>query len=650
MEDRRSLSRPVRPAPAQLRVKFRPFAVVLVLCLLGVAAALAAPVAAQAATAMARPAQAAQATQAADGGAAAALHDLFAREWEVRMRENPLYATSVGRHEYDDQLPDVTPETLAREADEAQGFLDELAQIDRDALGTQDRVSYDIFASQLRDGIKSYELGSWQIPINADSGFHIAFSRLPEEVPLQTVKDYESYIARLRAFPQYTAEQIANMRTGLARGMSVPKVTLAGYEKSISTHVVDDPTESVFWKPFEDFPVGVPASERERLRTEGRQAVMEGAVAGYRAFLKFMTEEYIPNARETIGASELPNGKAYYAFQVHRFTTLDVTPKKVHEIGLREVARIQKEMQGVMDQVGFDGTLQEFIHFLRTDPRFYAKTGEELLKDAAWIAKQMDGKLPSLFKTLPRLPYTVAPVPDDIAPKYTSGRYVGAPKGSTKAGTYWVNTYDLPSRPLYALEALTFHEAVPGHHLQIALSEELDGLPPFRRFSYISAFGEGWGLYSEHLGLEAGFYKDPYSNFGRLTYEMWRACRLVVDTGIHAFGWTRQQAMDYMAQRTALSLHEIETETDRYIGWPGQALAYKMGELEILRLRKKAEDALGASFDVRTFHDAVLLQGSIPLPVLDDQIDRYIADTLAEVEARQARQQAEAQEAAATAP
>ena len=289
-----------------------------------------------------------------------------------------------------------------------------------------------------------------------------------------------------------------------------------------------------------------------------------------------------------------------------------------------------------MDQVGFDGTLPEFIQFLRTDPRFYAKTGDELLKDAAWIAKQMDGKLPSLFKTLPRLPYGVEPVPDDIAPKYTSGRYVGAPKGSTKAGTYWVNTYDLPSRPLYALEALTFHEAVPGHHLQIALSEELDDLPPFRRFSYISAFGEGWGLYSEHLGLEAGFYQDPYSNFGRLTYEMWRACRLVVDTGIHAFGWTRQQAMDYMAQRTALSLHEIETETDRYIGWPGQALAYKMGELEIMRLRKKAEDALGGDFDVRTFHDAVLLQGSIPLPVLADQIDRYIADAKAAVEERDA--------------
>jgi len=625
MEDRRSLSSSVRATRPRAR---RPFLSGLIglLALMGLLGGLG-PVGAATADA---------ATDEARSGATAALHDLFAREWEVRMRENPLYATSVGRHEYDDRLPDVTPAELAREAEEAQGFLDELAAIDRDALGTQDRVSYDIFASQLRDGIKSYELGEWQIPINADSGFHIGFSRLPEEVPFQTTKDYENYIARLRAYPRYTAEQIANMRIGLERGMTVPKVTLEGYEKSISTHVVEDPTESVFWKPFESFPVGVPESDRERLRAEGRRAVMEGAVAGYRAFLEFMTEEYIPNARETIGASELPDGEAYYAFQVHRFTTLDVTPKQVHEIGLREVERIQAEMEEVMHQVGFDGDLQEFIQFLRTDPRFYAKTGEELLKDAAWIAKQMDGKLPSLFKTLPRLPYTVEPVPDDIAPKYTSGRYVGAPKGSTKAGTYWVNTYDLPSRPLYALEALTFHEAVPGHHLQIALSEELDDLPPFRRFSYISAFGEGWGLYSEHLGVEAGFYQDPYSNFGRLTYEMWRACRLVVDTGIHAFGWSRQQAMDYMAERTALSLHEIETETDRYIGWPGQALAYKMGELEIMRLRKKAEDALGKDFDVRTFHDAVLLQGSIPLPVLADQVDAYIADSKAAVAERDA--------------
>jgi uncharacterized protein (DUF885 family) len=282
-------------------------------------------------------------------------------------------------------------------------------------------------------------------------------------------------------------------------------------------------------------------------------------------------------------------------------------------------------MDAVIAEVGFEGSFAEFLKHLRTDPRFYPESAEELLQRAAWIAKKMDGKLPSLFKTLPRLPYGVEPVPDHMAPKYTAGRYVGAPKGSTQAGTYWVNTYDLPSRTLYTLEALTLHEAVPGHHLQNALAQELEDLPDFRQYSYLSAFGEGWGLYSERLGLEAGFYTDPYSNFGRLTYEMWRACRLVVDTGLHAMGWSRQQAMDYLAERTALSLHEVRTETDRYISWPGQALAYKMGELKIRELRKRAEDALGTAFDLREFHDAVLLHGSVPLPVLEENVERWIA-------------------------
>ncbi|HEY7159692.1 MAG TPA: DUF885 domain-containing protein, partial [Acidobacteriota bacterium] len=310
---------------------------------------------------------------------------------------------------------------------------------------------------------------------------------------------------------------------------------------------------------------------------------------------------------------------------IHHFTTLNVTPAQVHETGLREVDRIQKEMADVITQTGFKGDYPAFLKFLRTDPRFYAKTGEELLKDASYIAKRMDGKLPSLFKTLPRLPYGVEPVPESYAPKYTSGRYSGPPYGSTEAGFYWVNTYALETRPLYNLEALTLHEAVPGHHLQTALASELQDVPEFRRFIYVDAFGEGWGLYSEWLGQEAGFYTDPYSNFGRLTYEMWRACRLVVDTGLHSMNWTREQAMDYMASHTALSLHEVETETDRYISWPGQALAYKTGEMKIRELRHKAESALGEKFNVREFHDAVLLNGSVTMPILERQIDEYIA-------------------------
>jgi uncharacterized protein (DUF885 family) len=388
--------------------------------------------------------------------------------------------------------------------------------------------------------------------------------------------------------------------------------------------VVDDPEKSVFWEPFKKFPSTVPESEHDRLRREGREAVL-AAVSGYKAFYDFFVNEYFPGTRTTLGASELPNGRRFYQHQIRNFTSLDLTPEEIHKIGLSEVQRISKEMNEVIQQVGFKGDFAAFLEFLRTDPRFYAKTPEELLMRASWIAKRIDGKLPSEFKTLPRLPYTVEPVPADIAPKYTSGRYVGAPQGSKQPGIYWVNTYMLQSRPLYNLESLTLHEAVPGHHLQISRARELGDLPNFRRFSSISAFSEGWGLYCEWLGQEMGFYTDPYSNFGRLTYEMWRACRLVVDTGIHSMGWTRQQAIDYLATRTALPLHEVETEVDRYISWPGQALAYKLGELKIKELRKRAEKALGTRFDVREFHDVVLGSGAVPLSVLESNVDQWIA-------------------------
>ena len=552
------------------------------------------------------------------------LHAIFDRNWELRLRENPLFATSVGRHEYDDRLPSMTPADLERRQSQRAATLKELASIERAKLPATEAVNYDIFRRQITEASESYEFGDYQMPFNADSGFHSGFSRLPKDVPLATTKDYENYISRLRQWPRYVREEIALMRMGLKRGMTVARATLDGYENTISAHVVDDPTKSVFWVPFEKFPTTVPAADRDRLRTEGRAAVLD-AISGYREFLDFFRNEYLPGARTTLGASELPNGRAYYQHTIREYTTLDLTPEAIHEIGLREVDRISAEMNAVMKQVGFQGDFAAFLQFLRTDPRFYAKTPDELLAHASWIAKRIDGKLPSLFKTLPRLPYTVEPVPADIAPKYTSGRYVGPPEGSTQPGIYWVNTYMLSNRPLYNLEALTLHEAVPGHHLQIALSRELKDLPNFRRFSYISAFGEGWGLYSEWLGLEAGFYTDPYSNFGRLSYEMWRACRLVVDTGVHSMGWTRQQAIDYMATRTALPLHEVETEVDRYISWPGQALAYKLGELKIKELRKRAEQALGPRFDVRAFHDAVLGSGAIPLSVLEANIDRWIA-------------------------
>lgn len=565
------------------------------------------------------------ATAAAAGTDGAKLHALFAREWEMRLVDNPLFATSVGRHEYDDRLPSVRHEDLARRAQATREMLAELGRIDRARLAPADQENAAIWKDQLEDRVAEFELGAYQMPFNADSGFHSGFAMLPEEMPFDNAREYENYIARLRAWPRYVREQIELMRMGIARGFTVPRATLDGYEHTITAHVVDDPEKSVFWKPFERFPAAMPEAERERLRQAGRDAVTSGAVAGYRLFLDFYRAEYLPHARATLGASELPNGRAFYARQIHRYTTLDLTPVEIHKLGLAEVERISGEMQSVMKQVGFQGDFAAFLQFLRTDPRFYPKSGDELLKDAAWIAKQIDGKLPSEFKTLPRLPYTVKPVPEHLAPKYTAGRYVQAPAGSTQPGIYWVNVYKPETRPLYNLEALTLHEAVPGHHLQIARSQELSDLPNFRRYSYISAFGEGWGLYSEWLGLEMGFYKDPYSNFGRLTYEMWRACRLVVDTGIHAQGWTRQQAIDYLASHTALPMNEVVTETDRYISWPAQALSYKLGEMKIKELRRRAEKDLGAAFDVRDFHDVVLGSGAVPLTVLEQNVDRWIA-------------------------
>jgi uncharacterized protein (DUF885 family) len=557
----------------------------------------------------------------------ARLRELFAREWESRLKEDPLLATSVGRHEYDALLPATALADLQRRDAMTRGTLRELKTIDRAALSPDDAVSYDMFKAQLDDRVAEFELGLYQTPWNADSGFQSDFAQLPDQMPFATARDYDNYAARLRAWPRYAGQEIELMRMGIRRGFTLPRAVLGGFEGTIAAHVVDDPEKSVFWKPFQSFPATLPEAERERLRAIGRDAISSSVVPGYKTLLAFYTTEYLPHARATLGAYDLPDGRALYRQQIRHFTTLDLSPEEIHKIGLSEVERIDKEMQAVIRQVGFQGTFPQFLEFLRTDPRFYAKTPDELLKDAAYIAKRIDGKLPSLFRTLPRLPYTVEPVPASIAPKYTGGRYVEPPVGGTQPGIYWVNTYRLETRPLYVLESLTLHEAVPGHHLQIALGRELQNLPEFRRYSYISAFGEGWGLYSEWLGIEAGFYQDPYSNFGRLTYEMWRACRLVVDTGIHAMGWTRQQAMDYMASHTALSLHEVETETDRYISWPAQALSYKLGELKIKELRRKTEQALGDRFDVRDFHDVVLGSGSVPLGVLEQNVDRYIAAT-----------------------
>jgi uncharacterized protein (DUF885 family) len=563
---------------------------------------------------------------AAPAGPAAALDALLKEEWEFRLREDPEDASGRGDRRYDDRLTTVAQADLDRRAAARTAFLARAAKIDRAALSPRDRIDYDMWRREMEDELLAHRFGGYRVPITAEGGFHTSFASLPTRTLFQTTKDYENYVARLRQWPEVVGQHAGHMRSGLKAGFTLPKVVLAGFEPQIQTHLVEDAEKSVFFKPFTRFPVGVPEGERQRLANAGRAAIRDAVVPGYRTFLEFMTKEYVPAARATTGASELPDGRAYYAALVKSFTTLDVTPEQVHETGKREVARIDAEMRDVMKKTGFEGDLPAFIQFLRTDPRFYPKTPEELMRYASYLSKKIDAKLPSLFGTLPRLPYGVEPVPDAIAAKYTAGRYVPAPIGSLRAGTYWVNTHNLPSRPLYALPALTLHEAVPGHHLQIALQREIADQRPFRRFAGVGAFVEGWGLYSERLGIEAGFYTDPYDDFGRLTYEMWRACRLVVDTGLHAFGWTRQQALDYLGSHTALSMHEVTTEIDRYIYWPGQALGYKMGEIRIRELRARAEKELGPRFDIRAFHDAVLRNGPVPLTVLEGEIDGWIAE------------------------
>jgi uncharacterized protein (DUF885 family) len=389
--------------------------------------------------------------------------------------------------------------------------------------------------------------------------------------------------------------------------------------------LVANPVDSVLYQPFLSFPAALGEARRARLRQTGQAAIQGAVLPGFQAGLAFLLDEYLPAARPSIAAIDLPNGLEFYTHRIRFFTSLELTPQEVHQTGLEEVARIRAEMEAVKQNVRFSGTFRQFIEFLRSDERFYAQTPEQLLEKTALVLKRMDGELPRLFKTLPRLPYGIRPIPDYSAPGNTAAYYFPGPGDGSRAGVYYVNTYDLPSRPLYEIEALSLHEAVPGHHLQIALQQELSDLPLFRRHSGFTSFVEGWALYAERLGLEAGFYQDPYSNFGRLSYEMWRACRLVVDTGMHALGWSRGQAIEYMLDNTSSTLLNITNEVDRYIAWPGQALAYKIGELKIRQLRLRAEAALGPKFDLRAFHDVLLLQGAVPLDVLEAMVEDYIS-------------------------
>jgi len=476
-----------------------------------------------------------------------------------------------------------------------------------------------------RDAIAEYEFQSHLMPLTNRSGFHIEFPELPREVPLVTVRDYENYIARLNAFAQFADDNIELMRAGIKAGMVLPAISMVDFDKAIRPHIVDEPAASLLAKPFETFPEAVSAADQARLTAAGHQAITASVVTGYRKLLDFLEKEYVPACRQQVGASALPRGREYYRHRVRQFTTLDLDPQQVHDTGLSEVKRIKAEMEATINKVGFQGDFKAFVEHLRTDPKFYADSAEQLLKEVSFVLKRMDGELPKLFGKLPRTPYGIREVPDFIAPRTTTAYYQPPAGDGSRAGFYYVNTYNLKSRPLYEIEALSLHEAVPGHHLQIALAQEQADVPPFRRFMLFTAFVEGWGLYAERLGLEVGFYQDPYRDFGRLSYEMWRACRLVVDTGMHYLGWTREQAIQFMADNTALSLHNITAEVDRYIAWPGQAVAYKTGELKIRELRRLAEEQLQDRFDVREFHDVVLGAGAVPLEMLEANVRAWLA-------------------------
>jgi uncharacterized protein (DUF885 family) len=561
-----------------------------------------------------------------DHTASSRLHQLFVDEWESRMRDDPLFATMCGDHRYDDRLPAVSEEDFQRRLTQTRAFLNRLQEIDRDALTPEEQLNYDIFERETKDQIAEYEFGSYWMPVSKASGLQISFPDLPNIVPLSTVEDYENYIARLNGFDAFTQAHVELMRAGMRKGYAPPRVVLEGVEDAIQAHIVEDPTENVLFKPFERFPKSITKVDRRDIIQAGRAAIIDSVVPGYQALLGFMCDEYIPAGREEIAASSLPDGRAFYEHRVRKNTTLDLTPQQVHDIGLDEVRRIREEMEDTIRQVDFQGGFHEFVEFLRTDERFYVDTPDALMKEVALIMKKMDGELPRLFKTLPRTPYGLRQIPDYIAPKTTTAYYFLPAGDGTTAGFYYVNTYDLKSRPLYEYEALSLHEAVPGHHLQLALQMELKDIPNFRRFGGVTAFVEGWALYAERLGLEVGFYQDRYSDFGRLTFEMWRAARLAVDTGMHYLGWTRQRAIDFMAENTALSLLNITNEVDRYIAWPGQAIAYKIGEIKIRELRRLAERELGSRFDVRGFHDVVLGNGGIPLDLLEANVERWLAE------------------------
>ncbi|GAB3782660.1 DUF885 domain-containing protein [Dyella agri] len=560
---------------------------------------------------------AATTAQAYGDDAASRFRAIYTQEWAWRQDQFRGLDDEDSQGAPSDHLPKVDAATQAVRERYWTEVLGKLDTIKPAGLHGEDAIDYAVYRNQIETLLADQHFHTWEMPFNSDSGFwsDLGFTARASYLTLQ---EYRDYIGKLRDIPRYFGEQTDNMRLGLARGFSQPKIVLRGRTQSISEVIDASGEDNLFYTPFRHMPTAIPAAEQATLRAEALAAIRDAVIPAYAKLLRFMQDEYIPKARTGIAAEDLPEGKAFYQAQIREYTTLDMNPDAIHQLGLAQMAIIHQQMLDTIQQAGFKGSFADFLYFLRTDPRFYAKTPDELLKNAAWIAKEVDGKIGDYIGRLPRRRFAIEPVPPDLAPVYTGGR--GGP------GIYLVNTYNLPSRPLYSLPALTLHESSPGHALQMPLAAETEGLPDFRRYAYISAYGEGWALYCEYLGQEMGIYHTPYEQFGYLSYQAWRAARLVVDTGIHHLHWTREQAQDYLRANTALADHEIETEVDRYIAWPAQALSYYLGEMAIREDRARAEKALGPTFDIRAFHDAVLSTGSVPLPVLNERIDRFIAD------------------------
>lgn len=564
--------------------------------------------------------------EAAEPSAAAKqLHSLFDSEWELGLKEAPTFATHLGDKRYDNVWPDVSLTGIERRFRHQKDVLQQLLAISGGELSTQDKLNAALYQNQLEIDIAARPFQGFLMPLDMRGGIQDEGS-VADVIAFDAVSDYENWLARIRAFPVYLNQTIDLMREGVRQKIVQPQIVMQRVPAQIKRQIVDDPTQSLFYKPFKSFPASIAKADQERLQKEAQDAIREHIVPSYKKFAEFFDKEYFPNCFTSVGAWQLPQGDKFYAHCARSFTTTSLTPDEIHEIGLKEVARIRAEMERIKEKVKFQGSLLEFFEHLRHAPEFYFTDAKDLLTAYQAFCKRVDPQLPKMFKTLPRSPYGVEPIPEHMAPDTTAAYYRPPAADGSRAGSYFVNLYKPEARPKYEIAALSLHEAVPGHHLQIAIATELEDVPEFRKQTGFTAFVEGWALYSESLGDELGVYDDPYSKFGQLTYEIWRAIRLVVDTGLHHKRWTREQAIDYFRQNAAKTELDIVNEVDRYIGWPGQALAYKIGELKIKELRDRAKTKLGSRYDQRTFHDVILRNGAVPLDVLETQVDQWIAE------------------------